>query len=345
MTLTFPHPVLTPITGKPDHSNIKGLKKQLYSNARQIHSTRGGGTLGHLGCIMESAEYVARAGVAYTIPPFPGANPVEVDKATQAQITEGNRKHDQDMAAFHLHNAVVKSLKQQIIAAVHNRYTKALEDSEMGYSDVTCAQMLAHLEKTYGQLTDDHLEQNRNTLSEAWNVDDPIEDLWSRIGEAQRISNEAGIGEAINDATVIRLTLAVFERTGVIDTVVEKWRDKGPRMTFSNFKLHFEAGLKERERKITAQTAGYHGANAITRPVEERAAAAMTQDPPGTIRVDNINMYYCWTHGLGMTRTHTSLLCNRKGENHQDTATANNMMGGNNRIMGPRSGATRGAHA
>ncbi len=71
MTLTFPHPVLTPITGKPDHSNIKGLKKQLYSNAREIHSTRGGGTLGHLGCIMESAEYVARAGVAYTIPPFP----------------------------------------------------------------------------------------------------------------------------------------------------------------------------------------------------------------------------------------------------------------------------------
>jgi hypothetical protein len=44
-------------------------------------------------------------------------------------------------------------------------------------------------------------------------------------------------------------------------------------------------------------------------------------------------MYYCWTYGLGKNRAHTSVSCNRKAPGHQDTATANNLMGGNNTIM------------
>ena len=51
-------------------------------------------------------------------------------------------------------------------------------------------------------------------------------------------------------------------------------------------------------------------------------------------------MYYCWTHGLGKNRKHTSATCNNKAEGHKDEATADNMMGGNNKIMSARARST-----
>jgi hypothetical protein len=56
---------------------------------------------------------------------------------------------------------------------------------------------------------------------------------------------------------------------------------------------------------------------------------------PSSIRTNNnVTMYYCWSHGLGKNRAHsTSKSCTRKGDGHQNTATADNLMGGSNRIM------------
>jgi hypothetical protein len=79
--------------------------------------------------------------------------------------------------------------------------------------------MLIHLETTYGTISCDDIELNRTKLSMALNVDKPIEVLWIRLQEIQRFATAAA--EPISDATVIRLTLIVFELTGVFDTVTE----------------------------------------------------------------------------------------------------------------------------
>ena len=42
--------------------------------------------------------------------------------------------------------------------------------------------------------------------------------------------------------------------------------------------------------------------------------------------------YYCWTHGLGFNKDHTSLTCTKKAEGHKEDATILNMQGGNNTI-------------
>jgi hypothetical protein len=36
--LTFPHPILTVIIGKPTNTNVQLLKRQLYTNARSVGS-------------------------------------------------------------------------------------------------------------------------------------------------------------------------------------------------------------------------------------------------------------------------------------------------------------------
>jgi hypothetical protein len=40
----FPHPTLTEVTGKPDAASLRQLRKEIYANARAVHSERGGAT-------------------------------------------------------------------------------------------------------------------------------------------------------------------------------------------------------------------------------------------------------------------------------------------------------------
>lgn len=335
-TLTFPHPTLSPIPDKPTNATLQILQRELYANARAIHSTRGGGAHGHLTIIMPTADYLARVGQTFNTPNHPGNAPVHAAPATQAQITETNRQYAADLAEHTLYQTVTMELKKQILAAVPNRYLNILADDDMGFADVTCATMLAHLKDTYGNITREELEINRNRLSAEWNPEYPMEDLWLRIREVQRYANAGQ--EEITDATVLRLTLPVLENTGVFLSATERWREKDDAAwTMTNFQDHFNKADKERLRKLTAQTAGYHGAHAatdtsppLTTPPNADAAA------PFSMHSDGCVMWYCWSHGLGKNRSHTSMTCQRKSPGHQDTATVDMRMGGNNTIMGSR---------
>ena len=139
---------------------------------------------------------------------------------------------------------------------------------------------------------------------------------------------------------MINLTIIMLEKTGVFTTACDTWRVKPPGdKTLANFKLHFTQENEERVRKLTAQSAGFHGANSaagivfdpLISPAVPATAAAATGTPTVTTNC-NTKMYYCWTHGLGINNTHTSATCQHKGIGHKDTATVMHMQGGNNTI-------------
>jgi hypothetical protein len=232
---------------------------------------------------------------------------------------------------------------QQLLKAVEYRYLQFLEDPDFGFADVSPRDMLQHLRATYGQVTPDDMEQNRSLLSAEWNPDDPIEDIWLRLRDCQGYATAAD--EPITNSTAIRLTLAVFEKIGVFASAVDKWRDKpAAEQTLPVFKTHFNFENKERLRKLTAQTAGYHGAHLadVVPPPPSRAPdTALAATPPWphppveiapTILIGDMKMYYCWTHGLGKSASHTSAGCENPAEGHKTNATIKNMMGGNDRI-------------
>jgi hypothetical protein len=84
--------------------------------------------------------------------------------------------------------------------------------------------------------------------------------------------------------------------------------------TMASFKEHFNKEDSERKRKLTAKSGGYHGAHGAD---------------------SNRPWYYCWSHGLGIDKQHTSPTCTFKKDGHIDTATADNVQGRCNLIMGP----------
>jgi len=51
---------------------------------------------------------------------------------------------------------------------------------------------------------------------------------------------------------------------------------------------------------------------------------------------DGTQVFYCWTHGLGFNKNHTSATCSKPADGHFQTATIKNMCGGNNTIMSGR---------
>jgi hypothetical protein len=78
--------------------------------------------------------------------------------------------------------------------------------------------LLTHLTDTYGLITPEQLEENRTQLSAVWDpsTDGAIEDLWARTTECQAFA-EHGL-EPLQDQTIVRLLLSVFEETGVLAT-------------------------------------------------------------------------------------------------------------------------------
>jgi hypothetical protein len=350
----FPHAQLTPIPGKPTAATIRQLKKEIYANARSVHSDRGGGLNGHLGLVMPTAAYVLRAGDAFNEPNHPGPQPVHAAAATNAQITAANRTYDQDISEFKTYSAIKEKLKQQVLSAVDPIYYQNLEDETFGYADVAIPTIITHLTRTYGTLTASDLELNRDKLTEAWNPDDPIENLWLNIKITRAVATQGG--EPISDGTTIQLSLIALGKTGVHSHAIETWFDKDEAdHTWPNFQLHFNKHEKTRLTKMTAQAAGFHGAQNATR-IPNQAAQNATRIPDDqaiaanaqqtgkhkdTFVSNGIPLYYCWSHGLSKSSDHTSRTCNTQSEGHCLDATIDNRLGGVNKINFGRSGKQR----
>ena len=283
--------------------------------------------------VMNNADYLARSGVNFIVTVHPGPPPVPAGAA--AVIAVALNVYNDAIKDVTLYNNLSAALTAQILNAVNASFLSALEDPVFGFSDVTPMAMLDHLRQEYGTLTPEELETNRAALSEPWNFDSPIEDLWAKIANIQRI---AAFGDVpIADVTIITLTLAMIEKTGLLATTTEKFRLRPlAEWTIALFKSEFVLGKKERIRRLTAgDGAGFHGAhNAISTPavpitVPAIAAVAVTpiatsDTPPAArhVSVEGGKLYYCWTHGLSSMRNHTSITCLNKAAGHQDDATA-----------------------
>jgi hypothetical protein len=280
--------------------------------------------------MMTDVECITRANVAFIVPVHPGDAPVHAANAAGSAIAETIRLFNVSVDEHQLYEKVTAELKQQLLKAVNARCLQVLEDQDFGFADVSPRVMLVHLQDTYGQVTPDDLEENRKRLSANWNPADPIEDVWIRISECQTFASTI---EAIADMAAIRLTLTVFENAGVFAHAAGKWRGKpAAQHALPLFKVHFNFENKERLRKLTAQTAGFHGANQAMAPPPNAATAAalaaLSVTPP-VVAVGEVKMQCCHTHGLGKKAEHASATCANPGPQHKIEATISNMLGGN----------------
>jgi hypothetical protein len=329
-------PPLTKIIGKPDALTLRQCTRELYTNARQTPTDLGGGFLGYLGAIMPAAEYALLPNTVPFIEPIhPGVHEGLVQGATQAVITETNRAHKAACAASNKYQEVTQALKMQLLEAVEDSFVSALSDDLVGYAMVSCADLMAHLQTTYGTITPDQLSANRDIFAAEWNHEAPIEDVWKRTQNCRHFATAGG--DPISESETVRTLLSIIEKAALLANAVTDWR-KRPQIewTLANFKIDFTRANNERVRCLTVGNTG-HSANAATTPPTGTASPSITTD--GT------KMYYCWSHGLGTNPNHCSAACNNKKDGHIDNATAITIQGGSTRLMTGRrdAGASGGS--
>ena len=331
----FPHKVLTPIVGQPTPLALQRLRTELIANAMSVPSNRGGGENGHLCLVLPEEELATISDTPFEIPVNPGPLPVPGANATNAHIAATNAAYNTLVTEAKEYIHARNALRAMILEAVEPAYYDILRDTNFGYGKVTPLQFLEHFKATYGAVTTKDLRKNLKALGAAWNPDDPIDTLWTRVRECQDFA--ANTTEAISNNMAMLILLDTLEASGVMAPYINEWKRRDPMdQTYDAFKKHFTRANKVRVEDLTAKTAGFHTANATTTVTDTAFATRVANTPPPAtptstapdIVVEATNMFYCWTHGLGKHANHTSKTCQRPAPGHQKEATARKTLGG-----------------
>ena len=161
LILAFPNPILPSIKGEPTRRTLQPLHEAIKENASSVSSTNmGGGNHGHLGAVVSIADYAAIApGTPYVAVIAPPQQALCANNATGAQIAQENMQYSRLKTTYLEYKNMQIALKNQIKAAVDERFIKSLRHPTMYYTNVTAWNMLEHLITTYGNIGGfDHTE-------------------------------------------------------------------------------------------------------------------------------------------------------------------------------------------
>jgi hypothetical protein len=176
---SFPHPIIPTVEGEPDYQTIHATRKFLQANSRAIDTHLGGGTLGHMGLIVSDASYsnistpTAVAPTFWETPNAPGRAPSTMD-GTAAQISAAHHVWEEDAQTYRTGTSVQQALKKQIISVFELMYLEILNETMVGYANISSRDMLYHLFETYGNITAVDLEINFEHMRRAWDPQQPV---------------------------------------------------------------------------------------------------------------------------------------------------------------------------
>ena len=157
-----PHPDLTIIHEMPNKQTLMVMRCELNANMKAM-PTINNAPHGHLGIIMPDADYTLRnGGNPYITPVFP-ADPVLT--GTFAEVEAIKLTYSRELKAHTYHTNAVEAARAQIIKAGPKQFLSVLATADMGLGDVLPLTMWTHLWNTYGTLTDDEAEANRQSLT------------------------------------------------------------------------------------------------------------------------------------------------------------------------------------
>lgn len=308
--LTFPHPTLTRIHGRPTYASLRTLRRELIANAMAVRSTRGGSAHGHVGLLVSAEEYKAYSLTPFIIDPHPGHSPTYPAGATDDVIRKTDKVFKELVQEHERADTVTNTLRQQILAAMDRAHLDVLEDEDFGFAKVHLSQFLDHLYTNYGEINYDDLNANKASILTAWNCDEPILKLWAKLKTIQAFATAGG--DPISDETLMGNTLLLFESTGLHRDAVTMWRHQpATAKTWANFVPFFTAEEKERVKLLTKAQAGlgYHGANS--------AAPGPASSGPSTV-------YYSTCPPPSMTGTSVAGTSVSSLPNFSGMSTANN---------------------
>ena len=267
--------VLTPLTDT--HAPTRVTFLQLWRECAQYLATQqthlGGGAKGHLKIMChDETQYntLTNNAAAFVIPEHPGDAPQIPDNATGIQTTTANETYKRTLAEFNRYYHIQTTLLNALITAIPHIFIAILADSELGFANVTPAQILHHLRTTYSTTTLAELDANETLLESDWDPNTPIENLWLRLKRCQEFAADS---EPISDKKVLRTAINIIKRTQLFDTTLSSF-EKRPanERTLTNFQSDVNTADTKRRTPDTP-TAGSFAGLVANQPSAERTTA------------------------------------------------------------------------
>lgn len=148
---------ITRIEGQPTDEQLNLLTKELTNAAGSVATQNGGGEHGHVGMVVEQAEYItfSRGGAPFVIPTNPGLYPATVDADAvirERQIAE----HKAEIVEYETYLGVKNYLRRMIVKSVDHKWIAEVESETMGFNHLSPMQLLTHRRSVGGSL--DHMD-------------------------------------------------------------------------------------------------------------------------------------------------------------------------------------------
>jgi hypothetical protein len=106
-----------------------------------------------------------------------------------------------------------KACKKLILASYANMYTEALEDTFLGYANVTPLDLIVYLRLTYYRIAPMQLADCYNRTTNPYDMQDPLESLFSQIDAGVRYANAGG--QPYFEAQYVNIVFILVLTTGV----------------------------------------------------------------------------------------------------------------------------------
>ncbi|KAL7478438.1 hypothetical protein ACHAW6_004202, partial [Cyclotella cf. meneghiniana] len=147
----------TKIEGQPTDELLNLLLQELTNAEAGIPTTLHGGNHGHIGMVVNEAEYItfSNGGAKFDPSTNPGAFPTTLDENNAAVHEKQVTEHKESKELFLTHEAVAHAMQTTIVNCVDKEWLAKLQSETMGFNHRTPKAMLKHLCNNGGDL--DHL--------------------------------------------------------------------------------------------------------------------------------------------------------------------------------------------
>jgi hypothetical protein len=165
---------------------------------------------------------------------------------------------------------VQQVLKKQIISVFEPMYLEILNDTMVGYANISARDMLDHLLETYLNIILVDLEINFEHMHQALDPQQPVESLFKRIQDCAY--SESG-GVPIGRPKQINSGYAKIFATGHFMSACRRWNEKHAiEKTWRQFKSHFAAAHRQHKQTQgeSASTAGCYSTSAAVSHKEDQ---------------------------------------------------------------------------
>jgi hypothetical protein len=197
----MPHPILTPIFGKPTHKQIKTIICKLLAILMAI-SCPWGHSKGQLCLLQDPAIYLVCNGEAFNIPHIePLAYPVIPAGAMTANRKELCTTNAATCKAWNTYKMVLTITRDQFAAAINDVYYAVLDNPTKGLNALNLCTLIMHILNTYAQISQPDLDDNMTNFHSGINSGLPLAIYMRKQKKCQVFATDAGV--PISNKTMI----------------------------------------------------------------------------------------------------------------------------------------------